>query len=408
MKNNFIYLDNEEKSSSNQNKPFVYLDNGATTKVDEETAELIKKNIIEEYGNPSSIYEFGLNSFHNIENVRDLIKEKINAEKEDNLIFNSGATESNNFAIFGMAELGLKNNKKKLITTNIEHGSIKAPSKQLQKKGFEVVYLNVDKEGFIDFDQLIKELDENVFLVSIIHANHEVGTIQDIERIGNLCKEKNVFFHIDAAQSFTKIEIDVKKQNVDLLSLNSHKIHGPKGIGALYVRKGIKLKKMIFGGPQENNLRSGTENIPGIVGFGKATEIAFDKNEEKVKGMKKLRDYFIAKVLEIPNSHLNGSKGEKRLCNNINITFDFIEGEALLMHLNMKGICISTGSACSSRSLEPSDILISMGRSHEQAHGSVRFTLSKYTTKEELDYALDCLKESVENLRKLSPLTPKQ
>jgi cysteine desulfurase len=264
----------------------------------------------------------------------------------------------------------------------------------------------VNEEGFIDIEQLKKEINENTLLVSIIHGNNEIGTIQNLKEIGQITKEKNVLLHTDACQSFTKIPINVKEENIDLMTINSHKIHGPKGAGALYIRKGIDITPLFHGGGHEFKKRAGTENITGIVGFGKAVEIGIKYMNNNIEYISNLRDYMIEKLLEIPYTKLNGSKGKDRLVNNVNITFLFIEGEAMLLHLDIFGVCVSTGSACSSKSLKPSHVLTALGRSPEEAHGSIRFTLSKYTTKEEMDITIEKVKQVVENLRRLSPLTP--
>lgn len=387
-------------------KKIIYLDNAATTKVDEDVVEIISDTLLVDYGNPSSLHSLGVDSQELLENARLSIKKSINSDNGDNLIFTSGATEANNMVIFGVARAYKSDIKNKIIISKIEHSAISEPAKQLEKEGFEVVYIDVDRDGFIDFEQLESSIDNKTILVSIIHANHEVGTVQDIKRIGEICKENNVFFHTDGAQSYTKIAIDVKEQNIDLLSLNSHKIHGPKGAGALYMKKGIKISRLMYGGPQENNIRAGTENIPAILGFEKAVKNAFKDYDKNIAQMKFLQNYMIEELLKIDNTNINGSISE-RSPHNVNVSFDYIEGEALLMHLDLHGICISTGSACSSKSLEPSHVLIAMGRTHEQAHGSVRFSLSKYTTKEEIDFTIKKVREAVEVLRKLSPLTPK-
>lgn len=380
----------------------VYLDNGATTQVDNEVVKAMQPYFTENYGNPSSLHQYGQEAKQALENSRKTIAKEINAEPEE-IIFTSGGTESDNLAIKGVAY----ENKEKdhIITTKIEHHASDHACRALEKQGFKLTYLDVDKEGFIDLEQLKKSITEKTALVTIIHANNEIGTIQDIDSIGKICKEKNIPLHIDSVQSFTKTDIDVKKQNITLASFSAHKIHGPKGIGALYIKKGTKIKKLNDGGSQEHNIRAGTENIPAIVGFAKAVEIA---KEQDCKNMEKLRDYFIKKVeTEIPETNLNGSK-TKRLCNNINITFKYIEGEALLLKLDDKGIAVSTGSACSSKELRPSHVLTAIGLPPAVAHGSIRFTLSKFTTKEELDYTLKNLKEAVQELRNISPLWRKK
>lgn len=376
----------------------VYFDNGATTMVDKEVVKAMQPYFTEKFGNASSLHNFGQEAKEALEKSREVIAKRINALPEE-IIFTSGGTESDNLAIKGIAYAN--KDKNHIITTKIEHHAVEKTGEALEKQGFKMTWLDVDKDGFIDLEKLKKEITEKTILVSIIHGNNEIGTIQDIETIGKLCKEKNTYFHTDAVQSFTKTEIDVKKQNITLATFSAHKIHGPKGIGALYIKKGTKLKKLIHGGPQENNLRAGTENIPYIVGFAKAVELA---KQEDCKEMEKLRDYFIEKVeKEIPEVKLNGSRKE-RLCNNINIIFKYIEGEALLLRLDDQGIAVSTGSACSSRELKPSHVLTAIGVPPAMAHGSIRFTLSRFTTKEELNYTIKHLKEVVQELRNLSPL----
>ena len=378
----------------------VYLDNGATTKKDPEVVKAMLPYFTKQYGNPSSLHQFGRDAKETVDKARKKISDKINAEPRE-VIFTSGGTESDNLAIFGTA-YSQKDKGNHIITSKIEHHAVLNACKQLEKEGFKVTYLDVDEEGFVDLGQLEKSINEKTILVTVIHANNEIGTIQDIEKIGEICKKKNVIFHTDAVQSFTKVPIDVKKINVDLISLNSHKLHGPNGVGALFIRKGVNLYKLSYGGSQEFNMRAGTENVAGIVGFAKAVEIS---NEKDLKQMANLRDKLINEILNrIPETKLNGAKGDKRLCNNANISFNYIEGEALLLHLDMKGIAVSTGSACSSKSLEPSYVLLAIGLKHEIAHGSIRFTLSKYTTEKEIDYTIKNLVEIVKNLRKISPL----
>jgi cysteine desulfurase len=379
----------------------VYLDNGGTTKVDDEVTKDMLVYFKTKYGNASSLHEFGTEANIALQVARKTIADKINALPEE-IIFTSGGTEADNLAIKGVAYA----NKKKgniIITSQFEHPAVLNMCKELEKEGFKIIYLNVSREGFVDFNQLkneIKKYGRKIILVSIMHANNEIGTIQPIKEIGEYCRQNNILFHTDAVQSFTKTKIDVQEMKIDLLSLSAHKIHGPKGVGALYLRKGTELQKQSFGGHHEFNLRAGTENIPGIVGFAKAANIA---NEENIKKMTNLRNYLIDSLLKLPNTQLNGSK-ENRLCNNANIAFNFVEGESLLLYLNQGGIAVSTGSACSSKSLEPSHVLLSIGLKHETAHGCIRFTLSKYTTKEEIDYTLKKVRVAVEKLRKLSPL----
>lgn len=377
----------------------VYMDNGASTKVDDAVFEEMKPFFTEKYGNASSLHGFGQEAKEAMENAREAVAKKINALPEE-IIFTSGGTESNNFAIKGIAYAN-KDKGNHIITTKIEHDCILESCRSLEKEGFKVTYLDVDKDGLLNLQDLKEAITKETILVSIIHGNNEIGTVQDLEDIGRICKEEGVHFHSDACQSFTKEDIDVKRQDISLLTINSHKIHGPKGVGALYIKKGVKIYPMMLGGGHERRLRSGTENVSGIVGFSKAVDIA---KKEYVQEMVKLRDKLVERVLkEIPYTRLNGHK-TKRLCNNINISFEFIEGESLMMMLDDKGISVSTGSACSSKSLDPSHVLLAIGLDHGTAHGSLRFTISKYTTIQEIGYVVESLKEAVSKLRKMSPL----
>ncbi|RLJ05442.1 MAG: cysteine desulfurase NifS, partial [Candidatus Aenigmatarchaeota archaeon] len=292
-----------------------------------------------------------------------------------------------------------KDKGKHIITTKIEHDCVLNACKWLEKQGFEVTYLSVDREGFVDLNELEESIRKDTILVSIIHGNNEIGTIQDLKEIGKICQEHEVYFHTDACQSFTKVPIDLKKEHIDLLTINSHKIYGPKGVGGLFIRNGIKIDPLSHGGGHEFGLRSGTENVSGIVGFAKATEVIKDKD---IKHMTKLRNMLIKGVLEIEDAWLNGPR-EKRLCNNTNFSFRYIEGEALMLYLDVKGIAASTGSACSSKSLEPSHVLTAIGLKPEDAHGSLRLTLGKDSTEDEIKYTIEVLKQSVDSLRKISP-----
>lgn len=378
----------------------VYLDNAATTKVDEKVAEAMKEVMLDRYGNPSSLHLKGEEAKRDMEEARAIIAKKIGA-KYNEIIFTGSGTEANNLALKGLFFSNYPD-KNHIITTKVEHDCVLNACKWLEKQGAKVTYLDVDDEGFVDSGALNEAITDKTFVVSIIHGNNEVGTIQNLRELGDVCKGKGVLFHSDACQSFTKFPIKVKKDNIDLLTLNAHKIHGPKGVGALYIKSGIKITPLLHGGGQEFELRSSTENTPGIVGFGKAVKIADDKD---VKRMKKTRDYLIMRILqEIPNTRLNGAKGDKRLCNNINVSFRNIEGEAIGSFLNSKGIFGSTGSACSSKSLDPSHVLLSLGMGVQEANSSVRFSISKWTTNEEIDYVFEELKKIVERLRKISPL----
>lgn len=374
----------------------VYLDNAATTKVDDKVVKEMIPYFTEKYGNASSLHNYGNFASEALEKSRKIIAEKINAKPEE-IIFTSGGTESDNLAIYGITYLN--KNKNHLITSKIEHPAVLNTFKNLEKKGFKITYLNVDKQGYVDLEQLKNSITDKTALVSVMHANNETGTIQDIRSIGKICREKNVIFHTDAVQSFTKVSIDVKKDNIDLASFSSHKIHGPKGIGALYIKKGLNIVKMMQGGEHEFNIRPGTENISGAVGFAKAVSLM---NEKEIKKMERLRNNLISEILKkIPDSSLNGSK-EKRLCNNVNISFKGVEGETIGTYLDMKGVAVSTGSACASKSLNPSHVLIAMGLDIEKAHGSIRMTLSKFTTEKEINYVLEILPEIVKKARRIS------
>ncbi len=380
---------------------FVYLDNATTTRLDPEVLKAMEPYFLDYYGLPTTEYghSFGLRAKEALEEAREKIARSIGAKPEE-IVFTSGATESNNLAIKGLA-LASKG-KKHLVTSKIEHTSILNVFKSLEKtQGFKASYLSVDEEGFLDLEQLKNEITKETLLVSIQHANQEIGTIQDIREIGEICREKEVLFHVDAAQSFTKLQINVKEMNIDLLSVSSHKIHGPKGIGALYVKEGVSLKPLLEGAYHEFGLRAGAENIPGAVGFGKAVELTNDKH---VAHMEKLRDHLIEGLLETPDSRLNGPRRKGRLCNNVNITFKYVEGESVLLHLDMRGIIVTTGSACFSRTLEPSHVILALGLKHEDAHGSVRFSLSKFNTMDEIEYTIENVKDVVQQLRGISPV----
>lgn len=377
----------------------VYLDNGATTMVAKEVLEEMLPYFTEKYGNASSLHKFGQEAKKALENSRKAIAKKINALPEE-IIFTSGGTESINLAIKGIAYANQERGNH-IITSKIEHPAVLKTCRELENNRFKVTYLNVDKEGLVKLDELKKAITSKTILVTIMHANNEIGTIQQIEEIGKICKEKNIFFHTDAVQSFSKVQIDVKKMNINLASFSSHKIHGPKGVGALYIKKGVKIKKQKYGGHQEFGLNAGTENIAGIVGFAKAATLMTEKD---IKRMEKLRDNFINAVEKsIKDVKLNGSR-KQRLCNNISFSFKFIEGESLLTHLDFEGIAVSTGSACASGSLEPSHVLLAIGLKHEIAHGTIRFTISKYTAEKEIEYTVAKLKKIVEKLRGISPL----
>ena len=401
----------------------VYLDNAASTKIDPLVLKAMEPYLIEKYGNASSSHHKGSEAKDALDQARKIIAKEINACAEE-IVFTGSGTESNNFCLKGIAFANNKNltnhlakargitpvkffNKGKrnhIIVSKIEHDCIMNSCKWLEKQGFDITYLDVDKEGFIDLEKLEDTITSKTILVSIIHGNNEIGTIQDIGAIGNICRKHKVYFHTDACQSFTKIPIDVVKQNIDLMTLNAHKIHGPKGVGALYIKKGIKITPLLHGGGHEFGLRSGTENIPAIVGFGKAVQIANKKDADR---MATLRDKLIDGILRISDTRLNGNK-EKRLCNNANFSFSYVEGEAIGALLDIKGICSSTGSACSANTLEPSHVLTAIGLKPEQAHGSLRLSLSKFTTEQEIEYVLKVLPEIIERLRSISPFAKKE
>ena len=377
----------------------VYLDNAATTKVDNKVLKAMLPYFSESYGNASSLHLEGAESKNALEKARKIIAKSLGA-KTSEIYFTSGGTESNNWAIKGIYWANPKKNH--IITTKIEHDCVLNTCRWLEKQGAEVTYLEVDKEGFIDLKKLENSIKENTVLVSVIHANNEIGTIQDLEEIGKICKSKNVLFHTDACQSYTKIPINVKKQNLDLVTINSHKIHGPKGVGALYIREGTNIELLLHGGGHEMRKRSGTENIPGIVGFAKASTNISNK---ELRRMEKLRDKLIEGVLsKISDTKLNGPKGNKRLVNNINISFTNVEGEAVGGYLENKGIFVSTGSACMSNTLSSSHVLKALNLTDLEQNSSIRMSISKYTTEKEIDYVLKVLPEVISKLRKLSPL----
>ncbi len=378
----------------------IYLDNGATTAVDREVIEAMLPFFSEKFGNASSSHSYGREAKKALENSRNIIAKSIGA-KPNEIIFTSGGTEANNFVIKGLA-FSNKDRGKHIITTKVEHDCILNACKWLETQGFKVTYLDVDKEGFVNPESLNDAITSETILVSVIHGNNEIGTIQDLEKLGKICETRGVYFHTDACQSYTKTKLDVNKQHLDLVTLNSHKIHGPKGVGALYIRKGIKITPILHGGGQEFNLRSGTDNVSGVVGFAKAVQLAM--NPKHIKKMTMLRDDLIEGILKIPDVILNGANGDKRLCNNVNVSFKYVEGEAIGGYLDAEGISSSTGSACSSPKLEPSHVLLAIGLSPEDAHGSLRLTLSRFTTKEEIDKVLDLLPKIIKKLRKMSPL----
>lgn len=372
----------------------IYMDNSATTKVDKEVLEEMKPYFSEKYGNANSLHSFGREAKEALEKARGRIAKLINAEKEE-IIFTCSGTESNNLAIKGLAESHPE--KRHIITSKIEHPAILEVCKYLEKKGWKVDYISVDQEGRVDVNDIKNKVSDKTLLVSVMHVNNEIGSIQPIEEIAKICRERKVFFHTDAVQSFGKLNIDVKKQGIDLLSASSHKINGPKGVGILYVKKGIKISPLLHGGGQENKMRSSTENIPGIVGMGKAVELAKEKMKKEGK-VREMRDYLLEKLLKIPGCSLNGGIKD-RVFNNINVRFKDVEGESLVMMLDKDGIAASTGSACSSHSLRASHVLLALGLKENEAHGSLRLSLGWGTKKEEVNYVVKKTKEAVEKLR---------
>ena len=380
----------------------IYLDNAATTKTAPEVLDAMIPYFVENYGNPSSVYSFAAGNKEAVTQQRELIAEALGAKKEE-IYFTAGGSESDNWALKATAE-AYKGKGNHIITTKIEHHAILHTAEYLERQGFEVTYLDVDEDGVVKLDDLKAAIKPTTILISVMFANNEIGTIQPIKEIGEIARENGVLFHTDAVQAFGQVPIDVDECNIDMLSASGHKLNGPKGIGFLYIRKGVKIRSFVHGGAQERKRRAGTENVPGIIGMGTATARAIRTMEERTAKEIELRNYLIARVMgEIPHVKLNGHP-EKRLPNNANFSFRFIEGESLLIMLDMKGICASSGSACTSGSLDPSHVLLAIGLPHEIAHGSLRLTLSEETTKEELDYVVDCLKEIVANLRKMSPL----
>lgn len=379
-----------------------YFDNAATTRTDDEVLKEMLPYFSENYGNPSSIYKLGRTNRRAVEITREQVAKAINADPNE-IYFTAGGSESDNTAIRGIA-YAYKQKGNHIITSKIEHPAVLETCKQLEKEGFEVSYIGVDENGIINLEELKSEIKKTTTLISVMFANNEIGTIEPIAEIGKIAKEHNIVFHTDAVQAVGSVKIDVKEMNIDSLSLSGHKLYGPKGIGALYVKKGVRFQKFVNGGHQERNKRAGTENVPGIVGLGKAIELAYQDLDEHNKKIKELRDYYMAEVQKrIPYIKINGDM-EKRLPGNSNISFRFIEGEGLLLNLDLKGICASSGSACTSGSLDPSHVLLAIGLPHEIAHGSLRITIGKYNTKEEVDYLLDNLEEIVSRLRNMSPL----
>lgn len=380
----------------------IYLDNAATTKTAPEVVEAMLPYFTENFGNPSSVYSFASKNKEAVTKQRETIAEALGARTED-IYFTAGGSESDNWALKATAE-AYKAKGNHIITTKIEHHAILHTAEYLAKQGYEITFLDVDENGMVKIEDLKAAIRPTTILISVMFANNEIGTIQPIREIGAIARENGILFHTDAVQAFGHVPINVDEYNIDMLSASGHKLNGPKGIGFLYIRKGLKLRSFIHGGGQERKRRAGTENVPGIIGIGTATERAIRTMKERTTKETELRDYLIQRVMdEIPYTKLNGHP-TKRLPNNANFSFRFIEGESLLIMLDMKGICASSGSACTSGSLDPSHVLLAIGLPHEIAHGSLRLTLSDETTKEEIDYVVEALKGIVEQLRKMSPL----
>ncbi|GFI64860.1 cysteine desulfurase IscS [Lachnospiraceae bacterium] len=380
----------------------IYLDNAATTKTAPEVIEAMLPYFGEQYGNPSAIYSLGSAAKKAVNQAKRAIAAAIGAKQEE-IYFTSGGTEADNWALKCAAE-AYQEKGKHLITTRIEHHAVLHTCAWLEKKGFEVTYLPVNEEGLVDLEELKAAIRPDTILISVMFANNEIGTIEPVAEIGAVAREHGILFHTDAVQAFGQLPLDVEELRIDLLSASGHKVNGPKGIGFLYVRSGLKLGSFFHGGAQERNRRAGTENVPGIVGLEAAAERAMRLMEEKTKKVSGLRDYLIRKIeAEIPYCRLNGHR-TKRLPGNVNFSFSFVEGESVLIMLDMKGICASSGSACTSGALDPSHVLLALGRSHEEAHGSLRMTLSEENTREELDYVVESLVEILRKLREMSPL----
>jgi len=383
----------------------VFMDHASTTKVDDEVLDAMLPYFSKYFGNPSSIHLFGREAHDAVDLSRRKVADLLNA-KEDEIIFTAGGTEADNIAIKGVAYKHKEKRGSKgphIITSEIEHPAVLQTCKHLEEEGFEVTYVPVDEYGIVKLDELETALSENTFLITIMFANNEIGTIEPMEEIGKIAKENNILFHTDAVQAIGKTPIDVKKLHIDLLALSSHKMYGPKGVGALYVRKGVQLKPIVHGGGHEKGLRSSTLNVPGIIGLGKACELAKERMQKDMKYLRSLRDKLIKNVLQIEESYLNGHP-EKRLVNNAHFRFAGVEGEAMLLAMDAKGIATSTGSACSSKKLQASHVLAAIGLDPEYAHGSIRLSIGRETTEEDVMYVCESLSEVVEKLRQMSPL----
>lgn len=386
-------------------KKIIYMDNAATTAVSQEVLETMMPFFRENFGNPSTIYSVGRNAKKELEFARERVAKALGASPKE-IFFTSCGTESDNWAIKGAAFEGLKKGKNHIITSKIEHHAVLHTVQYLEKKGFDVTYLDVDNQGVVNPKDVENAITEKTALVTIMYANNEIGTIEPIDEIGKICKNKNVIFHTDAVQAIGHVPIDVKKQNIDMLSLSAHKFHGPKGVGALYIRKGVRIETFMEGGAQESGKRAGTENTAEIAALGKAIETACAEIEEKNSRLIKKRDKLISELLKIERSRLNGHR-EKRLPGNVNISFEGIEGESLLLLLDMAGICASSGSACTSGSLDPSHVLLAIGLPHEIAHGSLRLSLDESNTDEEIEFVIKEVSKAVKRLRDMSPLWEK-
>ena len=383
-------------------KKLIYLDNAATTKTSEEVVAAMLPYFTEYYGNPSSVYEFASESKKAVSNARRTIAETLGAQ-ENEIYFTAGGSEADNWALKATAE-AYQSKGKHIITTKIEHHAILHTAEYLEKRGFEITYIGVDENGVVKVDELEKAIRPDTILISVMFANNEIGTIQPIKEIGEIAKKHGVLFHTDAVQAYGQLPINVDELHIDMLSSSGHKLNGPKGIGFLYIRKGVKIRSFVHGGAQERKRRAGTENVPGIVGYGKAAEIAAKTMKERTAKEIELRDHLIDRVLtEVPYTRLNGHR-TNRLPNNANFSFQFVEGESLLILLDNNGICASSGSACTSGSLDPSHVLLAIGLPHEIAHGSLRLTLSAETNMEDIDFVVDCIKQIIERLRSMSPL----
>lgn len=386
-------------------KKIVYMDHAATTYAAPEVVEAMLPYFSEKFGNPSSVYGIGQENKAAVEEARAKVAAAINAEPNE-IYFTAGGTESDNWALKGVAFANIRKGKH-IITTAVEHHAILHAAEWLQSQGFEVTYLPVDQYGMVSPADVEKAIRPDTILISVMYANNEVGTIQPIAEIGAIARAHGIYFHTDAVQAVGHVPIDVKAEHIDMLSLSGHKFYGPKGIGVLYIRRGVRIQNLLHGGAQESRHRAGTENVAGIVGLGAAIERAVAAMPEESARLTAMRDHMIRELLKIPASHLNGHPTQ-RLPNNVNITFEYIEGEGILLLLNMSGICASTGSACNSASLEPSHVLTAMGVPHEIAHGSVRLTLGERNTEEDVSYVLEKLPEVVRKLRSMSPLTPEE